>query len=479
VIAKSHFRQKSNQESKKAGNQNCCFPLSCFPNSFFGQSAGNHFRQSLYPWLNCIVPPKVARYRLCRPSHRLVSMILRSTLAILIGIISVHLWAAEEPSATAVPLRDSATRAVRDLMDHWWLGDASSGHLQPTHGGCAVTKGRGVIWERATVVCVLEAQAAMTGDAEARERICAQWRYDKSQYKPAELQACGPGSSAPWCDDAAWEVIYYVIAFQQSGDRDALTAATGLLEQMHKRWHDDTLGGGLWYNDERKLKSLYSVAYVYGALGVYEATGDRHYLDLALAEYNWIETHLLRSDHLYWCDFSAGPPANPQHPAGPVGITRPNDIHTAGSVTYLGGNLGMAACQAWLYELTGEDSWRVAALRTTTALHEHLCDSTGRFINDRDAFTNGFFASAWARRAAGLRGSEPTLGNLRRTAQTVAGQRTGPGYMPAYGPGGAGFYSGDWDGGSRWENKESLANMMHVSATSVSFLTAAAGLETR
>jgi hypothetical protein len=47
VIAESHFRQKSNQESKKAGNQNCCFLLSCFPNSFFGQKAGNHFRQSL------------------------------------------------------------------------------------------------------------------------------------------------------------------------------------------------------------------------------------------------------------------------------------------------------------------------------------------------------------------------------------------------------------------------------------------------
>jgi hypothetical protein len=47
VIAKSHFRQKSNQESRKAGNQNCCFLLSCFLNSFFGQKAGNHFRQSL------------------------------------------------------------------------------------------------------------------------------------------------------------------------------------------------------------------------------------------------------------------------------------------------------------------------------------------------------------------------------------------------------------------------------------------------
>jgi hypothetical protein len=158
-------------------------------------------------------------------------------------------------------------------------------------------------------------------------------------------------------------------------------------------------------------------------------------------------------------------------------VERPHDIHTAGSVTYLGGNLGMAACQARLYRLTGEESWRTVALRTTAALHEHLCDSAGRFINDRDAFTDGFFASAWSRGVVGLPGSEPALEDLRRTARAIALLRTASGYRPLYGPGGAGFYPGDWDGGSRWESKESLANMMHVSATSVAFLTAAASLD--
>ena len=51
------------------------------------------------------------------------------------------------------------------------------------------------------------------------------------------------------------------------------------------------------------------------------------------------------------------------------------------------------------------------------------------------------------------------------------------GHTPPYGPHGAGFYPGDWDGGSRWEGKESLANMMHVSATSAAFLAAAAELQ--
>jgi uncharacterized protein YyaL (SSP411 family) len=362
-------------------------------------------------------------------------------------------------------------------MEHWWIGEASSGHLQPTHGGCAVDKGKGVIWERATVICAVEPLASTLGDAEARERICAQWLFDKTQYSAKALQACGPGSGAPWCDDAAWEGMYYVIAYRQSADPEALAAAKGIVENIHARWWDEALGGGLWYNDRRQVKSLYGVAYIHAALGVYEATGDRHFLDLARAEYDWIEAHLLRPDHLYWCDLSAGPPADPDHPIGPVGAERPHSIGTAGSVTYLGGNLGMAACQAWLYELTGDDAWRAAALRTSEAVHAHLCDAKGSFINDRDAFTNGFFAGAWAERMAGLAGSEPALENLRQTARAIAQMRTTDTYKPIYGPAGAGFYPGDWDGGSRWERKESLACMMHVSACSVSFITAAACLE--
>jgi hypothetical protein len=406
-----------------------------------------------------------------------VKRILTALVAAAFGFGGARCFAEDASlDKTSPPLHEAAARGIQDLLDHWWIGAPSSGHLQPTHGGCTVDKGRGVIWERAAVLIALEAWASQDGDARARECIAAQWRYDKAQYQPKELMACGPGSSAPWCDDAAWEVVYYVIAFQQTGDRDALTAAMGLLEQMRGRWFDEALGGGLWYNDRRQVKSLYGVAYIYGALGVYQATHDQHYMDLALAEYHWIEDHLRRADNLYWCDFSAGPPDDPDRPPGIVGAKRPNDIHTAGSVTYLGGNLGMAACQAWLYQLTGEDAWRVAALRTTIAIDEHLCDSAGRFINDRDAFTNGFFVSAWARRVAGLHGSEPALEDLRRTAQAIALRRTGSDYKPVYGPGGAGFYPADWDGAARWESKESLANMLHVCGTSVSFLTAAATL---
>jgi hypothetical protein len=386
----------------------------------------------------------------------------------------VSAFAAEREGADARPgFRTFARAAVDDLLAHWWIGDANTGHLMPTHGGCEA-KGRGVIWERGVVMCALEGLGAAAGNADCGERIRAQWLHDTQLYKPAELEACGPGSPAPWCDDAAWALLWYVIAFQQTGDPAALDHAKGMIRNIRARWHDDALGGGLWYNDQRKVKSLYSVAFVHGCLGVYEMTGERAFLDIALEEYAWIESHLLRADGLYWCDFGAGPPANPEHPRGPVGTNRARHIAVASSVTYLGGNMGVGACQAYLWQLTGDEKWRVSALRTADALAAHLTDRAGCFINDRDAFTNGIFASLWARRMVGISAQHKSIAVLRATAKAIAAHRTTADYRPAYGTGGAGFFTADWDGKNVWEEKGSMANMMHVSGSSVCFIVAAA-----
>ena len=371
-------------------------------------------------------------------------------------------------------MQDQAAAAVNDLLAQWWVGDAGAGHITPTHGGCP-TAGRGVIWERAMMICAMEGLYENGGDPDLNTRIGAQWRYDKTRYKAAELQSCGAGSISPWCDDACWSLLYYVIVFQETGDADALDDAKVLMRKIHDRWHDDQLGGGLWYNDERKVKSLYGAAFAYAGLDLYEASGDLVYKDLAMTEYDWIETHLKRPDHLYWCECSAGPPADPRNPAGPIGQNRPRQIREASSVSYLGGNMAMGACQAFLYQLTGSDPYRQAALRTATALRESAVDRAGRYINDRDAFTNGVFGSIWARRVLTLPGSDARdRAILRATAMAIVAARTTASYAPAYGPAGAGFYSADWNGGSVWESKGSLANMLHVSASSVGLVVGAA-----
>jgi hypothetical protein len=144
-------------------------------------------------------------------------------------------------------------------------------------------------------------------------------------------------------------------------------------------------------------------------------------------------------------------------------------------VVYLGGNMAMGACHAFLYQMTGSDPYRRAALRTAKAMRERAGDRAGRYINDRDAFTNGVFGSIWARRVLTLPGSdERDRTILSATAKAIVAARTTGGYAPAYGPAGAGFYPADWNGGSVWESKGSLANMLHVSASSVGLVVGAA-----
>ena len=148
------------------------------------------------------------------------------------------------------------------------MGDASTGHITPTHEG-----------EPARMVAASFGSArhddlrfgrALRKPSRSgfKERILAQWRHDKTRYKAAELQACGAGSINPWCDDACWSLLYYVVVFQQTGDADALDDARALIRKIHDRWHDDELGGGLWHNDQRKVKSLYGTAFAYAGFGL-------------------------------------------------------------------------------------------------------------------------------------------------------------------------------------------------------------------
>lgn len=405
--------------------------------------------------------------------HSRISVYVAWTLIAWFGAV-VHGWAAPEKVGPTEP-RLLAERAVNDLLSHWWNGSVEGGYITPTHGGYAV-KDRGAFWERAMLVQVLDGAAEIPG-FERRglvERMRAAWRHDVAIYRPEELENCGSRTISPWSDDAGWALLYYLAVYRQCGEEEALARAKGLCRKMTERWLDRE-SGGLWYNDERRVKSLYMVAYLLGSLEIFAATGEAEFRDKALAVYQWMEIHLRRSDHLYWCDFSAGPPVDPAHPVGPVGANRPGDIRPAGSVVYLGGNMGMSVCQARLFALTGELRYRDAALATTTALCRSLVNQDGCFINDRDAFNNGAFASLWASHVLTLPGITPEAREiLERTAREIAARRTDEHYSPGNGPTGAGFYPADWDGGRIWELKGSCANMLHVSSSSAAMIVSAA-----
>ena len=289
-----------------------------------------------------------------------------------------------------------AEAAVGDLLSHFWIGGLDQGSIVPTSHGYAVpdlSNARGGLWERAIMAFVLDTMHRATGDPTIARRLRGEWARLKRLYTVEELEAAG-GPLHPACDDAGWDALYYLLLYRHSGDPDALQRAKGLVNNSFRRWLDAELGGGLWYSNERKTKSLYAVAMVMSALSIAEATGDAAMKDQALDCYRWMESQLLRSDGLYWAD---------RDRRGPVGEADPQRIGEASSVTFLAGDMGMGVLHARLYRLTGDKVYLDRAVRTADAIAEKLT-ADGVYIDDRDAWTNGAFAGDWAQEVISLPG---------------------------------------------------------------------------
>ena len=385
---------------------------------------------------------------------------------ILLGVmLALRLAAAGTPEDH---FRSQARSGMDDLLRHFWTGDEKTGHIVNTWRGYtnALPDARGALWERATLYVTLDNASRTLGAPAYDRRLQADWQRTKALYTPAQLEACGARSGTSWAaDDAGWAALMFLAAHRATGDHDALDRARGLVHHAFDRWFDGELGGGLWYSDEHKTKALYQVALVLAALRVWELTGDSVLHDRALGCYAWMEGKLLRADGLYWCEADR---------SGPVGANRPNDIHEAGSVVFLGGNMAMGLLHARLYRLTGDDLYRQRAIRTAEALIGGLVTDRGLYLNDRDAWTDGVFAGDWAREVLTLPGVSPkhrallcaTADSIYQNARTAEG-----------------FYGGSWAGpaegaASRWFVKQSKPQQLMTSANSVNLLVAAAFLET-
>ena len=369
-----------------------------------------------------------------------------------------------EAETPAQHYREQAVAAVDDLLRHFWKSSPDAGHIVGTSHGLPTTSPkneRGILWERAMLFITLENLWQVTGDTTLLQRLQADWRYTKKMFTVGQLEACGQASGTNWAaDEAGWSALMYLAAHRATGDEDALARARGLVRASFGQWLDDQLGGGMWYSDKRDRKSLYQTALVLAALRIHELTGDAYFREQALQCYTWMETHLLREDGLYWCDCGA---------SGPLGQNRPQDIHEAGSVLFLGGNMAMGVIHARLFRTTHDDKYRERALRNAAALIKQVTTKEGVFIDDRDAWTNGVFAGDWVREVLSLPGAggeHRTV--LRKTADSIfSNARTS-----------TGFFGGSWSGpaegeGSIWWKKKSLPGQIMTSANAVNMIVAA------
>lgn len=96
------------------------------------------------------------------------------------------------------------------------------------------------------------------------------------------------GSLSPGVDDSGWDAMLFLSLYRYLGDRGMLRAAMGLVTHAYHRWLDSKFGGGLWYNDQRKIKSLYQVGIVLDSLQIYEITRRRAFYKWAQACYTWM-----------------------------------------------------------------------------------------------------------------------------------------------------------------------------------------------
>jgi len=371
--------------------------------------------------------------------------------------------------------RQQAVVAINDLIGHFWQGPPDSGEIvTDSHHRLTLAGRRRSLWARGMFYIALENFYQITKDPTVGERLRAEWNHSKQENTDAEAEAVGEHSHTNFAsDDSGWCAMVYLAAYRATGDPVALERARGIVNNAYARWMDDQLGGGIWYADpghkvkgviSPRDKSLYATGLVYASVRLYAITHEHSFLDRALLCYNWMESHLRREDNLYWCGYNV---------TGPVGASRPNDVHEAGSVTFLSGNMGMGVLHALLFRLTGDDIFRQRALRTATALCRGLLvNADGVFIDDRDAWTNGTFAGEWVREVLTLPGISPADKEvLCKTATSIFTKaRTADG-----------FYGGSWSGpaqgeGSRWFRGGSTPQQIMTSASSVNMIVAAAAL---
>lgn len=330
-------------------------------------------------------------------------------------------------AADGVGYRDMAESAVNDLYRHFWVGNATTGHVLPTWGGRPNSSfPNGSMWEHAQMLRTMMDLYRVNQDPALLTRIRSDWNWTVANVGVNGLTRVGAGTNMNWSDDAGWAMLMYLDVYRATGATNALDYAKTLFNNTYNRWADDVYGGGLWYTDDHNQKAVYQISQILAGLRIYDITGDATFKDRSLSLYNWVHTHLERGSGLYFVDYNSNGPANGNNPP-----------KQASSDTMLAGNMAMAVAAARIYRATGDDAYRLRAINTANAILATENDGGGVYLNDRDANVEGYYAVDWASEVLTLPGIGPEhAAALRRTASSISvAARTQDGY-----------YSGNWSG---------------------------------
>lgn len=352
--------------------------------------------------------------------------------------------------------------ATEDLIHNFWVGSEEEGQIVPTWEGLpkeSLPDARGALWEAGEMLFALYDMWVLTGEERYESMLRAEASFYREQFQPEELEEAGALLHTA-SDDCAWHAMMYLTFYDVTGDRWFVDRAINLLDNAYARWHDDALGGGLWYRDDSEEKSLYEAGIALDWLRIWEITGEERFHTLALESYQWLQEALGREDGLYFCAINE---------AGPIGEFSPERIHEASSISFLAGNMAMAVMSAKLYRLTGEQVYLDRVYQTCQGLEKYYALEGNVLLNDRDAWTNGTFAAFFAAEVLSLPDTQRMRELLYGTARSIVENARTP----------EGYYGGTWTGPaygaeSIWSSGGSIPEQIMTSSTSVLMVTAAA-----
>lgn len=188
-------------------------------------------------------------------------------------------------------------------------------------------------------------------------------------------------------DDVLWMVIAALRVNRLTGNRACLAAARDNFALTLDRGHSSHLGGGVWWTTKCESKHACSTApAVLAAAGLYEATGEAPYLDLAEELFAWLRAQLFDAQTGRVSD-------NLRAESGAAGVRVDNQPYTYNQGTFIGAADALA-------RLTGNSAYVADAAAALGFTRDVMSDADGILPAEGRGGDGGGFKGIFARHAA-------------------------------------------------------------------------------
>lgn len=322
---------------------------------------------------------------------------------------------------------------------------------------------------------------AFPSDQQMVTRVHQQAAFLAASYSEAQLQSDGfnsdgsPDGTIYSSDDAAWKIQSFCDLHRVTKDAAWLYRAQIALPKCLNRFKDPNhaqvnAGDGILWSpygilyagtdnpgQPQNISSSIETGMVQAALYIHEQTGIQGFLNYALGMgQRWIKPSSAAdpgfqgtgtNQGAFFVEMGLNPvaPVYRQPPPTAADGTQP-PFRNGGSTYMIQASMGVGVVCAKLYRITKDASWLtpiqqiIGALASTSV----YLVSAGKFLDDRDPYSVGFFACDFVRDVLSLHAEGIDAGNVVRTGFVTTGQYILSNPLQGTAPDTNVYYSADW-----------------------------------